>query len=45
MLKESGLELSIENQTEELDKENTIISEQVPSAGIIVRKGSKVSIK
>ena len=25
--------------------ENTIITEQVPSAGIIVRKGSKVSIK
>jgi beta-lactam-binding protein with PASTA domain len=45
ILKESGLELTIENQTEELDKENTIITEQVPSAGIIVRKGSKVSIK
>lgn len=44
-LKESGLELVIENETEELDKDNTAVKEQVPNAGITVNKGSKVHIK
>lgn len=44
-LKESGLELVIENDTEELDKDNTAVKEQVPNAGITVNKGSKVHIK
>lgn len=42
-LKEDGLEINIEN--EELDKENTIIMDQVPKAGIKVNKGNKVYIK
>lgn len=45
LLKESGLQLVIENETEGLDKENTIVKEQIPSAGITVNKGSKVHIK
>lgn len=45
LLKESGLEIIIENETEELDKENTVVKEQIPNAGITVNKGSKVHIK
>ena len=48
-LKEIELELSIEGITEEneetLDKENTIIKEQTPTAGIKVKKGNKVFVK
>lgn len=45
LLKESGLELIIENETEGLDKDNTMVKEQIPNAGIVVNKGSKVHIK
>lgn len=45
VVKESGLELSIENETEELDKENTIISEQTPKEGITINKGNKIYVK
>ena len=49
ILKEKDLELSIEGITEEneetLDKENTIIKEQTPTAGIKVKKGNKVFVK
>ena len=45
ILKESGLELEIENAPEELDKENTIVKEQTPKSGIIVNQNSKVYIK
>lgn len=38
LLKENGVELVIENQTEEIDKQNTIVKEQIPKAGIIVKK-------
>lgn len=44
ILKESGLELEIENAPEELDKENTLIKEQMPKAGIKVNKGGKIYI-
>ena len=44
-VKELGLELIIENEVEELNKESTIISEQVPIQGVIVNKGSKVYAK
>lgn len=44
-VKELGLELSIENDSEELDKENTIVTEQTPKESITVNKGSKVYIK
>ncbi len=49
ILKETGLELSIEGITEEnketLDKENTIIKEQIPTEGIKINKGNKIFIK
>lgn len=46
ILKENGLILSIEgNNEEEIDKENTIIKEQTPSAGIIINKGNKVYVR
>ena len=45
MVKEFGLELNIENDSEELDKENIIVTEQTPKEGITVNKGSKVYIK
>ncbi len=45
VVKELGLELNIENDTEELDKENTIIKEQTPREGITINKGSKIYIK
>lgn len=49
VLKEAGLELSIEGITEEnketLDKENTIIKEQTPNEGIKINKGNKIFIK
>ena len=44
-VKEIGLEISIENDTEELDKENTIIVEQTPKEGIVVNKGNKIYVK
>lgn len=43
--KENQLELVIENETEELDKQNTMIKEQVPKAGIMIKKGSKIYIE
>lgn len=44
ILKESGLEMVIENEIEGLDKENTFIKEQTPKAGIVVNKDSKIYI-
>ncbi len=44
-VKEFGLELNIENNSEEIDKENTIVVEQTPKEGITVNKGSKVYAK
>jgi len=45
MAKESGIELVIENESEDLDKQNNIVKEQIPKAGITIKKGSKISIK
>ena len=45
MLKESGLELVIEDETDGLDYDNTIVKEQIPRPGITVNKGSKVYVK
>lgn len=44
-VKELGLELSIDNETEELDKENTIIVEQTPKENVVVNKGNKIYVK
>ena len=45
ILKECGLELSLENEVESIDKENIIVNEQIPNAGIIINKGSRVTVK
>jgi len=45
IVKELGLELSIENDSEELDKSNTIIVEQTPKEGVTINKGNKIFVK
>ena len=45
LAKENELELVIENEKEELDKQNTMVNEQVPRAGIKIKKGNKVYVK
>ncbi len=45
IVKELGLELDIENNSEELNKEDTTIIEQTPKEGVTVNKGSKVYVK
>ena len=49
ILKEVGLELSIDGITEEnketLDKENITIKEQTPTEGIKINKGNKIFVK
>ena len=42
LLKENGLELVLENEVEDAE---ALVKEQVPSAGIVVKKGSKVFAK
>ena len=44
-LKEVGLEINIQNDSEELDKENVIITKQSPIEGVSVKKGSKVYVE
>lgn len=43
--KENEVELVIESEEEELDKQTTIVKEQVPKAGIMIKKGSKIYLK
>ena len=45
ILKENGLEIVYEMDSEEIDKKNIYIEEQTPKAGIVVSKGSKVYLK
>ena len=45
ILKENGLELSISEEEEEIDKDAQIVKEQTPKAGIVINKGNKVYIK
>ena len=45
IIKETGLALIIENEIEEMDKQNTTVKEQIPKAGITVNKGSKIYVK
>ena len=44
VLKEVNLEISINNEQEEMDKENTVITNQIPIQGISVNEGSKVYV-
>lgn len=46
LLKEMGLELEANIEiTEEINKEETIIKEQIPKPGIQVNKGSKIRVE
>lgn len=45
ILKETGLEMQIENPPEELDKKTTVIKEQIPKQGIKVYNGTKIIVK
>lgn len=45
ILRENGLNIEIENESEELDKDNTLVKEQTPKAGITINKESRISIK
>ena len=43
--KEVGLQISIQKDSEELDRENIIIKEQSPREGVSVSKGSKIFVQ
>ena len=46
ILKELGLEMyTEEEQTEEIDTKNTIVTRQTPSKGIVINKGSNVFVE
>lgn len=45
VLKKYGLEMQIENKSEEFDKKTTIIQEQIPKQGIKVYEGTKIIVK
>lgn len=42
---ENSVELVIENETENLDKQSITVKEQTPKAGITIKKGSKIYLK
>ena len=44
ILKESGLEAVIENESEDLNEESVVVQEQTPKAGIVVKAKSNVYI-
>ena len=44
ILKDNNLEISINNEQEGLDKENTIITNQTPAQGIEISEGSKIYV-
>ncbi|MBR3249412.1 MAG: PASTA domain-containing protein [Clostridia bacterium] len=44
ILKENGLEIKINNEYEGIDKENIVVSNQLPQAGIKTYSGSCVYI-
>ena len=45
IMKENGLELVIQNEEDEMDKDNSIIKTQTPQAGITINKGNKVYVE
>ena len=45
ILKENGLKLNLQNDYEASNKEEIFITEQIPNAGINVKKGSNIYIK
>lgn len=45
LTKETGIELIIQNEEEELDKKTTVVKEQIPKAGIKMKKGTKIYVE
>ena len=45
IIKETGLELNLQNEDENIDKENTTIKNQTPKAGITINEGTKVYVE
>lgn len=45
IIKELGLEISIKNDLEELDKENISVLVQMPKEGVTINKGSNIYIE
>ena len=43
-IKDNNLQLVISNEQERMDKENTIVKEQTPKAGVKVKQGSNVYV-
>lgn len=43
--KENEIELVIEDEIEEMEKENVMVKEQIPKAGIRIKKGSKIYVR
>ena len=44
ILKDNNLQLVISNEQEVKDKENTIVKEQTPKAGVKIKQGSNVYV-
>lgn len=44
ILKENNLQLVINNEQEGMDKENTVVKEQTPKAGIKIKQGTNVYV-
>lgn len=42
--KDNEIELVISNEEEELEEQSVIVKEQIPKAGIMIKKGSKIYI-
>lgn len=42
--KDNEVELVIQNEQEEMDKQSIMVKEQVPKPGITIKKGSKIYI-
>ena len=45
VLKENNLDLQIENEPENLDKQTTVVKEQIPKKGISVYEGTKIIVR
>lgn len=45
IIKEIGLELSIQNEVENMDKENIVVTNQTPKQGITINKNTKIYIE
>lgn len=45
IVKELGLEISVNSEPEDLDRESTIILQQIPKEGVVVNSGSRIYVE